>query len=328
MHCDPVRDDHGQRKQTLTCSRMPALSLSHNMAFISSDSTSSLGDEKTLSSREKFHPFPGFNRIALSTWEYSPPQRGFPSEKSSLPQLILLFSWTNAKPRHIEKYTSGYKKLYPQATIVMVTTVLADVGFRSSTKKQKKLQPAISYIIENYSECNILMHCFSDGGSNKAVEFCEAFQTRAGAKLPVSAIVLDSTPGGARFRNLCNGFKNSLPDVAIVRFIGMGVAVAVGGIFLLFGRENFVVARTRKRLNNDRTWSLKGMARCYIYSKKDELVSWEDVEEHAKESAGYGVSVQNVRFDTSSHCNHMKEDEVKYWKAVRDCWERRDVENQ
>lgn len=274
----------------------------------------------------KLQPFPGFNRISSSVWEYSPASPLCTSGKLSLPGLIILFPWTNGKPRHIQKYICGYTQLFPQSSIIVVTTTLTDLVFRRSSQKQKALQTTISHIIEQYSETTILAHCFSEGGSNKAVEFSEAYLDRAGSRLPVASLVLDSTPGCARFSNLCNAFNNTLPDIAVVRLLGFPFAATVIGFLALFGKENAVISRTRRRLNDAQSWELKNMSRTYVYSKTDALISFEDVEEHAEESASVGIAVQKVRFEASSHCNHIKEGEEKYWKAVMDCWEMRDVE--
>ncbi|RDI85380.1 hypothetical protein Vi05172_g4787 [Venturia inaequalis] len=275
----------------------------------------------------KFQPFPGFNHISHSVWEYSPASPLHPSEKLSSPGLIILFPWTNGKPRHIQKYINGYTKLFPKSPIIVVTTTLTDLVFRRSSQKQKALQPAISHIIENYSRTTILAHCFSDGGSNKAVELGEAYLARTGFRLPVTSLILDSTPGRPRYSNLCNAFNNTLPDNAVVRLLGFPFAATVIGFLALFGKENAVVARTRRRLNDAQSWELKNMSRTYVYSKTDAFISFEDVEEHAEEAAAAGIMVQKVRFEASSHCCHIKEDEGKYWKAVMDCWEIRDVES-
>lgn len=274
----------------------------------------------------KSQPFPGLNRISSSVWEHSPASPLYPPEKLSSPGLILLFPWTNGHSRHILKYIHGYTKLFPQSPIIVVTTTLTDLVFRSSSQKQKSLQPAISHIIKNYSKTTILAHCFSEGGSNKAVEFSEAYLARTGLRLPVASLVLDSTPGCARILNLCSAFNNTLPDIAVVRLLGFPFAATVIGFLALFGKENSVVSRTRRRLNDGRRWELKNMSRTYVYSKTDALISFEDVEEHAEGAAAAGIMVQKVRFEASSHCNHVKEDEERYWKAVMECWETRDVE--
>ncbi|QDS76449.1 hypothetical protein FKW77_004579 [Venturia effusa] len=270
--------------------------------------------------------FPGFTRISRSVWEYAPASPAYSSEKFRSPGLIMLFPWTNGEPRHIQKYINGYTERFPESPIIVVTTTLTDLVFRRSSQKQRALQPTISHIIENYSEATILAHCFSEGGSNKAVEFSEAYLTRSGSRLPVASLILDSTPGFPRFSNLCNAFNNTLPDIALVRLLGFPFAATVIGFLRLFGKENTVIAKTRRRLNDAQHWDLKNMSRTYVYSKTDALISSEDIEEHADESASAGIAVQRVLFEASSHCNHVKEDEERYWKAVTNCWDMRDVE--
>ncbi|PMD19336.1 hypothetical protein NA56DRAFT_575642 [Hyaloscypha hepaticicola] len=185
----------------------------------------------------------------------------FQSTYSTSPSLVLLFSWTGAQQRHISKYISGYAKLFPTSPVLVIETSLKDLVMRSSAEKQRNLQRTIDLMIKSgLSNGNILIHCFSDGGSNKAVEFAEAYHARIGHKLPCQALCLDSTP------------------------------------------------------------------RVYLFSEKDDMIYWRDVERHGVEAARNGVRTMLVRFRNSGHCNHVKEDEKKYWGAMREVWEMRDLE--
>lgn len=59
--------------------------------------------------------------------------------------------------------------------------------------------------------------------------------------------------------------------------------------------------------------------RCYVYSKEDELIRWEDVEEHAR-LAGGGERVKLERF-TGPHVAHLKGERKRYTEVVRRLWE-------
>ena len=64
--------------------------------------------------------------------------------------------------------------------------------------------------------------------------------------------------------------------------------------------------------------------RCYIYSKEDEMVSWENVEEHAAEAEGRGWRVRRELFVGSGHVAHARVDSGRYWGVVQRVWESRD----
>jgi hypothetical protein len=275
----------------------------------------------------------GFEHISHSLWQYSPQSQPF-DDKNTLsptnsPDLILLFSWTGAIGKHVSKYTETYQKLFPSTPILVITTSLKDLCFRSSINKQVRLAPIINHIQKTFGNLeNILVHCFSEGGSNKAVEFAEAYHTFVGEKLPCMALCLDSTPGNPRFWNLCNAFKRSLPHNRIVRASGLVVgSVVLGGAWALYtvvkGREDNVISKTRQRLNDENFWSLD-IPRAYLFSKSDDLIEWKDIKEHADDAAGRGVPTRQACFVKSAHCGHIKEDADEYWKVVMTTWESRD----
>jgi hypothetical protein len=224
---------------------------------------------------------------------------------SNSPSLILLFSWTGAQPRYVSKYVEGYAKLFPSSPALVVPTSLKDLAIRSSADKQKMLQPTLDIVLNSgFSYSNILVHCFSDGGSNKAVEFAEAYHSRTGEKLPCHAFCLDSTPGHPRV------------ILAILWF----------SYYVFIGFEHNVITETRRRLEDERYWSPKITPRVYLFSEADDIIYWKDIERHGVEAARNGVPITLVRFRDSGHCCHVKENESEYWKVVREIWEMRDLE--
>ncbi|KAF2675149.1 hypothetical protein BT63DRAFT_420371 [Microthyrium microscopicum] len=274
----------------------------------------------------------GFTKISEGVWEYSPDLLFFdPNEQeyyTDAPDLILLFSWTGAPGRPVAKYTEQYQKVFPTSTIIIITTSLKDLAFRSSELKQANLQKLIDHVLNKRLVDRILVHAFSEGGSNKAVEFAEAYGKRTGTKLPVSAIVLDSTPGLPRFGKTCEAFVKSLPmhNSWPVWLIGWFLAGLILGIIWglycgIKGYHNNVISKTRRRLNDQQYWNLE-TSRCYLYSKSDELIHWEDIKSHAEDANERGIPVWSVCFDTSLHCRHEQEDRPAYWEAVMRTWER------
>jgi hypothetical protein len=283
----------------------------------------------------------GFDFISDGVWQRNPAPNPstvlYPTPSSSkasslysdCPSVVLLFSWTGAHSKHIEKYTIGYSKLFPESRIIIVTTALPDLITRSSSSKQARLAAVIDTVHSHPNLQSVLIHCFSDGGSNKAVEFAEAYHRRTGDRLPCQALCLDSTPGHPRYFNYCAAFRKSLPPHPILRFFGLFLGYFVLAIwwtfyYTLIGVKNNVISRTRERLEDTQYWDI-GIPRCYLYSENDELIWWKDIEEHGMQASRRGTPVLLVKFQKSMHCAHVRENEGAYWDAVMDTWELRDV---
>jgi hypothetical protein len=275
-----------------------------------------------------------FTLIAPTIWEYDPPVVYLPTcapyRDSKSPSLILLCPWTGAQTKYITKYTTVYQSQFLATSIMVITTTATDLCFRNSRRKQERLKPAaerISKLAYNYEEGRdqgILMHVFSEGGSNKACELAEVYFTVTGLRLPISALCFDSTPGRARYFRLCNALNMSLPRIPVLRYIVLSFASAVIGVIWITylgvkGFENNVIERTRQRLLNPSYFDLT-IPRCYLYSERDALVAWEDVCEHAKVSLQMGIPVIEVRFEASGHVDHARQESERYWNAVMDTW--------
>ncbi|KAB5583488.1 hypothetical protein GE09DRAFT_303045 [Coniochaeta sp. 2T2.1] len=293
---------------------------------------------------EKHNAFiPGFRSLGPSifildgshTAVYQPWSQAQQPTTAGSPDLILITSWTGAVPRHVAKYVQSYNDLYPHTPIMVITTQVADLALHSTKHKTSVLAPAVKYIRHRHSTRDInqiLLHAFSDGGSNKAVCLAEAYLASTGHRLPVAASVLDSTPGTERYSSNLAAFKRSLPSNKAVRSVGLvvgAVLIAIHWVWfsVFMGHERNVFAKTRRGLNDQTLWNLDGMPRTYVFSQADDLISWKDIEEHATDAAErLGTTSMLVRFKNSGHCCHAREDEEYYWTAVRRTWESRDVE--
>lgn len=276
---------------------------------------------------------PQFTETAPSIWEHTPPteiSHCSPSKDTEAPALIILCTWTGAQNRYIAKYTSVYQELFPSTKIMVIATTTKDLCFRNSERKQERLRPAVErisslqYLHEIGHDNGILMHVFSEGGSNKACELAEAYFNITGNRLPVTALCLDSTPGHPRYLRLCNALNKSLPQVPVLRHTGLLFgSVALGAIWVTYklvkGAENNVITRTRRRLL-DTTHFNPSAPRCYLYSSSDVLIASKDVHEHAQESADAGIPVTDVIFEGSGHVGHARQDPKRYWDAVMETW--------
>lgn len=280
------------------------------------------------------YDLPNFTLVAPSIWELHPSSVYRPSYSPAkdveAPSLILLCTWTGAQKRHITKYTAEYQSLLPTTRIMVITTTAADFALRSSARKQERLKPAVErilsykYLTDEGLNGGILMHVFSEGGSGKACELAEVYYNLTSERLPVSALCFDSTPGHPRYLRLCHALKNSLPPVPILRHTSLVFGSAVIGAFwltyrLIKGWENNTISRTRRRVN-DPTHFDPNAPRCYLYSKEDTLVAWQDVYEHVEESMLKGIRAHEVLFEGSGHVEHAKQEPERYWGAVMETW--------
>lgn len=270
----------------------------------------------------------GCRSVAPTIWESIHPSSSDASENSA-PGLIILMTWTGAYGQHISKYISAYASIFPTSRVLIITTSAKDIVWRSSTCKQKRLQPAIEYMTHLY-ECpqiqkrGTLLHIFSEGGANKACELAIAYHAVTSTQLPVSVMCLDSTPGHPRFLRLCSALAKSLPPIPFLEQFATAIAVVVLGLawaayHVFIGYENNPVSRSRKQLLDPSLFAVT-IPRCYLYSKSDALVAWKDIYEHGSDLIKRHGCVTESIFEDSEHVSHAKTEPKQYWDTVRTVW--------
>ncbi|KAF2844471.1 hypothetical protein T440DRAFT_549190 [Plenodomus tracheiphilus IPT5] len=277
---------------------------------------------------------PGFALIAPSIWEHKPsnpyhlPSLFCPLLKA--PSLVVLCTWTGAQHRHIATYTAEYQRRFPSTRIMVITTSIKDLCFRTSEQEQKRLRPAVDRIASyqrfppSGTSGSMLMHVFSEGGSHKACELAEAYHDATATRLLVAALCLDSTPGCPRYFRLCQAVHKALPPTPLLRYTGLLVSSAALGCIWVFyhvfrGFENNVVTSTRAQILDPTYWDL-GAPRCYLYSNADAIVWCKDIDSHAIDSISKGIPVMSVRFGGSDHVRHALHNWEIYWAAVMETW--------
>jgi hypothetical protein len=214
---------------------------------------------------------------------------------------------------------------------MIITTTLADLAFRSERHKQAVLAPAVDYIVSRHLDMNVHLHCFSEGGSHKAIQFAKAYLSSTGNRLPITSLCLDSTPGDHQYHRIARAFKLSLPPIWFLRFLGLIFAYLMltflWCFYAIYGPKKNLMTRIRRGLEDPTLWDTQHIPRCYLYSKRDVLIKYQDVERHARKAERKGVPVLLVTFEQSVHCHHVKEDTEKYWSAVRWVLQRYDAQN-
>ncbi|GIZ46846.1 hypothetical protein CKM354_000995500 [Cercospora kikuchii] len=307
------------------------------------------------------------------------------SSDETQPPLFVICSWMAAFPRHIQKYTDQYKKLYPSSTILLIQSTWKDVSGTDEFMKPR-LAIAISIIQDHLLQRNIpsttsqgsipkpkiLLHIFSNGGAtvanhlsmqlNNSLSSSSSLSTHSQHPQPSSTfsrLILECTPSRPNTSQAVRAVgAAALPSNPLLRLLGnflirCFVSYGFWKCWLL-GKEN-MVDKLRRRLNSpffllstrskpaptstssiteknengltvpkEQIWDAK-VPRLYMYSKSDEVVSWQDVRDHAREARevrGF-EDVREEVFEKAPHVGLPREDFERYWGVVEGWWGQR-----
>jgi hypothetical protein len=227
----------------------------------------------------------------------------------------------SAHPKHIQKYTSNYQKLYPQTPLLVLTNSISDIIARSATYHARDLSPAMS-IIQNTTQENpgssVLLHIFSNGGTHHACQLAKLYRQKYATPLPVTGMILDSAPGRATYKRSIAAMSFGLPRFTLFRLVGLAfLHILCIGMWIrhhILRLENFM-ARTRRELNDSTLFPVQAK-RAYLYSEGDAMVGWRDVEFSGKDAKEKGWDVRMEKFEGSKHVGHMVVDPGRDWGAV------------
>jgi hypothetical protein len=167
----------------------------------------------------------------------------------------------------------------------------------------------------------MIMHAFSEGGSNKVCELAERYKTRTGGRLPVSALFLDSTPGKPRYRRLCKGLaysytSNPILQAATIGVVGVPLGVKWLMYYTIFDYDRNPISKTRKQLLDHEY--LKPEVYCYMFCEGDQIVSYEHIEDHYRECGKRSVGLVKAFKYKGSHVNLARNS--SYWEDVKSAW--------
>ncbi|KAL3494362.1 hypothetical protein BJX62DRAFT_223339 [Aspergillus germanicus] len=269
--------------------------------------------------------------IAQNIYLYTPP--------TTPTALIILCTWLGgASPRRIAKYTAGYAKFFPTASILLITTTIAEITVKSFAAVKERLKPARGFISQ-YLGVNgkggdtsrpVLLHIFSHGGSNIGTQLVRSIREDSIAKHErfISAlrlVIFDCCPGDSSFTRQYNAAAVSLPpaeNYPIQNLLGKAILYPSIGLLSVLQAAGVMsdVEGLRAELNEP---SLFGSSarRLYVYSVEDEMVRWEDVERHMEEGRGREYLVHGEKFERGAHCALVMLDEERYWGSVQRAWE-------
>ena len=289
-----------------------------------------------------------------------------------------------ALPKHIQKYLVPYYALYPHSDMLLLESSMNNLAWVSDAAQMRSLMPAVNAVSDlsqvfrreagtgavQAREPIILVHAFSNGGAHSAVQLAQAYREHLlrvapvdylPAELPVSALILDSSPGRADYNIGIQVVLSMVPKASflwrsavtilahamitsIVTAHKLGIAENIAsklwrclndleGPFLLKKGPSSRLCEDESDLGKD----VKVVPRTYIYSNRDQMIPWQCVVEHGSEAreavagalsraTGDNGHLQDVirleGFAGSAHVSHSTLDRERYWRLVRETLER------
>lgn len=251
----------------------------------------------------------------------------------SHPTTVVIYGWGDALPKHLAKYVSGYRSLFPASRLVLIFSPILRALLAGLDARTQTMAPVLDAIYgpagtatTPESSARILIQVMSNtGGINYAATLNAHAARHGGAAMPHALLVLDSTPGSTDFFPNIGRWSRALAlgaGLPIPFPITQAVAAGFLGALSLAG---WLVGRTSAAdfsvgaVNNPALCDV-GVRRMYLYSKADDIIHWEDIEAHMARGREVGYSVEGELFEGTPHVGHMRAWPEEYWGAIKRGW--------
>lgn len=256
--------------------------------------------------------------------------------------LVRSFVYHFTPGRRARSYTSDIAAAVP---LIQSLASSPDGGSNENEGKEKAVMHAKQV---DGTTPRILIHVFSNGGSTMLRHLYTLYNTSSSAGVggggggggtavfPPRVTIFDSAPGRFQYSRSVHAFSLGVPfsKTPLFKYLLLKLAIhllcASYWVFqLVAGRRGYLDQTFA--LHNDPAAAAaasKGVEvrRTYIYSREDRLVDFRDVEEHAAEARRKGAvagEVRAERFEGTAHVAHVRGNEDRYWKVVKESWEGR-----
>jgi hypothetical protein len=273
--------------------------------------------------------FPGFEALSKRIFVRKAEN---PQAISGHPTAIVVFGWGDAPPKHVSKFTDGYRKLFPNAKQIAVLSPIGQGFFDHVSKRTEDMKPIVNELFANgkdHSHNLIICHVLSNSGAGNYICTLNAYTELYNEPMPHVLAVYDSTPGQSkvtwsnlkRWSNaMAMGPASKLPWPF---FVTQTLCI---GFFIFIHLFDFVVGRESSpkfchRLFFDDKWMSKDSTRLFMYGKEDILIPSEHIEEHIAEGLRCGYKTESQIFE-SGHVDHMRRDPERYWRTIDEAWKR------
>jgi len=272
----------------------------------------------------------GDNIFLIEPSQHQPDTFDKADPHSNGPSLIVLCTWQGgATTPRVSKYVEGYRALFPRATVLLVRTVLADLTRRSFAAIRSRLQPARDIILQHLSSASpasLLLHIFSHGGCNTAIQLSRSvLETAMSFHDALRLIIFDCCPGDSSFTRAYRAAVLSIPTSPSILgkpiLYPIGAAAILPVVATISALQSLslipAVEDMRRELNDPSLFGTRAR-RLYLFSRADVMVSPTDVVAHARDCDTQETGL--VIFRTAPHCALLTEDAHRYWTAIRSAW--------
>ncbi|KAJ4146182.1 hypothetical protein NW754_001646 [Fusarium falciforme] len=246
------------------------------------------------------------------------------------PEAVVIYGWGDGLPKHVSKYAEGYRVLFPYSKQIIILSPISKAMFTSLDQRTEAMVPVLENLEKLLGDrkSSVLIHAMSNTGAISYGTTLKAFQDKNSSAFPHQLLVLDSTPGspwlsrrtlGNWSRAMSLGTANWFPwPFAVTQALWAGVLLVNATYQWITGTEP--AGAFALRVVDDESFETKEAKRLYLYSKEDDLISYEDIEAYVAESKERGYVVRTELFDGSGHVGHMRKHPEQYWKAIEDAW--------
>lgn len=258
-----------------------------------------------------------------------------PATPEGHPDVVMVYGWGDCLPKHVVKYTDGFRALYPRAKQILVLSPIAKAMFTDLHQRTQLMVPIVKELFPEGPSAEgaprtILAHTMSNTGAVNYAATINAFKEMHDAPFPHQLLSMDSTPGSTDLSadNLVRWSRAMALGTAGFFPWPFLVTQSIFGLFLLAsGTHGAIIGResagtwSRKAANNE-AWETKLARKLYMYSKEDDLIRWQDIEVHVAETRRLGWQADVEVFAGTGHVGHMRQHGEQYWAAIRASWER------
>ena len=277
---------------------------------------------------------PGFKGLSDQVYVRIPEESEEASPEGH-PDVIMVYGWGDGLPKHVVKYADGFRALYPQAKQILVLSPIAKAMFTDLKQRTRLMAPVIEELFPNGPNGEgaprlILAHTMSNTGAVNYSATINAFKEKHNAPFPHQLLTMDSTPGSTKLNadNLVRWSRAMALGTAGFFPWPFVMTQSIWAFFLLIsGTHGAIIGResagewSRKAALNE-AWQTKSARKLYMYSKEDDLIRWQDIEEHVAETREMGWQADVEVFEGSGHVGHMRMHGEQYWAAINASWVR------
>jgi len=129
-------------------------------------------------------------------------------------ELIILCTWLGAHQKHIAKYIALYQNIAPRTPLLLIESSVRTITPAYPAQRQMMADAVtlVRNVVEAVTIPKILVHAFSNGGSNSASQLLLAYREVVDQAIPLHGIVIDSSPGRGEHWKSYNAIRSTLPQ--------------------------------------------------------------------------------------------------------------------